>query len=497
LTKKEIRTQYSGFILFAAKLLTVATGIVFTLLITTTVTPDVYGVWGKIIIIIPYFTLLSTAFPFWVMRFVARDKEGAAKTGIFANLGIASIATVVYLALLPLIIPIFSLENYVILSVVAAAQIVELYLISVLEGCLQAQQPHLVGYGLLIGELCKVTVAYVLMVGLNLSLLGALLGIVIAYGIKAIFYFKVIWQELKSKLVFSYVKEWIKGSMFNIYNIIGDRIAAMIFLMLAIYGGDLGMSFYQGALPIANIITYSAFLAFALYPKLLAESKMEEATASLKMVLMFAIPMTMGVLVVPDSYLRILDLGKGEYVPAVPVLMILAVDGLILTTSTIFSYVLYGIEKVDEKAQIPFKQVAKSRLFIAFSLPYVHSVITLPTAYYVLTNFTANQPLLVAIYVTGINTAAHFAMFMVQYIIVRKAVRVEIPWKNIAKYIFASAVMASILFVVHSEKTLLTLAITAIGGVVYLALLLLIDKEAKMLAKDILKELLSRFRATG
>ncbi|MEM3551197.1 MAG: hypothetical protein QXV01_08940 [Candidatus Bathyarchaeia archaeon] len=41
--------------------------------------------------------------------------------------------------------------------------------------------------------------------------------------------------------------------------------------MLFTYGGETARSNYGAAYQIANIITYSSFLAFALYPKLLAE----------------------------------------------------------------------------------------------------------------------------------------------------------------------------------------------------------------------------------
>jgi O-antigen/teichoic acid export membrane protein len=487
LTKKEIRTQYSGFILFTAKLLTVATGIAYALIIARSVTQSEYGVWGTLNIIIPYFTLLSSAFPFWIMRFVARDKEGATKTGILANMIIAAIATLVYIALLPLIITAFRFEDYIMLYSIAAAQIIEIYLIAVLEAALSAQRPHFVGYGLLVGDVCKVLLAYIFIIELQLSLLGAVISIIIAFAIKIAFYFKTVLKELQNKIVFGYIKEWVKGSAFNIYNLMGDRIAAVVFLMLPMYGGEIATSYYQAAVPIANIITYSSLLAFALYPKILAGGKIEDATTSLKMVLMFTIPMTTGVIALPDSYLIIL---RDVYIAATPVLIILTADALILTVSSFFMSVLYGIEKIDEKGKIMFKQVAKSRLFIAFSLPYIHSAITLPTTFYVLTNFTNNQPLLVATYVTAINTAAHLAMFIVLYFIVRKAVKVKIPWKSIAKYVFASTTMASILFIIpHPTKIHLTLGVTAMGGIIYISLLMIIDKEARLLANSAWREI--------
>jgi O-antigen/teichoic acid export membrane protein len=479
-------------VLFAAKLLSVATGIAFTFIVVRSVSQIDYGTWGTFNIIMPYFILLSTAFPFWIMRFVARDKEGAAKTGIFANMLLGIAAALVYLALLPLLVPTFDLGNYVLLFSVAAIYIIENYFVAALEACIQAQRPHFVGYGLLVGEVCKVLLAFILIIEFQFSLLGALLSIVIAFAVRIAFYIREVIAELKKKIAFDYIREWVKGSTFNIYNIIGDRIAAIIFLMLPIYGGEIAPSYYQAAIIIANVITYSTFLAYALYPKLLAENKMEDVTAAIKMVMMFAIPMTIGVLVMADSYLVI---QKEVYKDATPVLMILGIDALILTVSNIYASTLYGIEKIDEKAKIPFKQVAKSRMFIAFSLPYAHSAITLPTTFYLLTNFARNQPLLATIYVTTVNTVAHFTMFIVLYALVHKAVKVKIPWKAIAKYVLASTFMAAFLFVTPHPKTIfLTIGVTVIGGIIYSAILLVIDREARTLIKTVLHETINKLK---
>jgi len=490
LSKDEIRLHYSGFIIFAAKLLTVATGMGFTLLITRTVSQEEYGYWGTLNIILPYFTLLSTAFPFWVMRFVARDKEGATRTGILANTTIGAIATLVYIALFPLVVPAYGLGNYLTFYFVASINIIEAYLIAILEACLQARRPQFVGYGLLIGEVIKILLAYVFIVILRLSLLGVVSSIAIAFAVKVTFYIKTVWKELQGRIVFGYITEWMKGSTLNIMNIVGDRVAAIIFLILPIYGTEIAASYYWAAAPIANIIAYSSFLAFALYPKILAENKLEEATMSLRLVLMFSIPMTVALITIPTSYLLILK--ENVYIDATPVLMILAIDAFILTISSTFGSVLFGIEKVDEKAKIPLKQAIKSRLSIALALPWLHSMITLPIAFYILPRLGKDQPLLVATYAVGINTAAKFAMFIVQYIIVRTAVKIEIPWKNIARYVCASAVMAVVLYVFQPTRLSSTLIVTAIGGIVYLAFLMAIDQDARMLVKTIFRELRKR-----
>ena len=473
-------------------MLSIATGLAFQLMIARATTKPEYDLWFNINDILAYFTLLATAFPFWTMRFVARGKEGAAKTGILANLTISAIATIIYLPLVPLITSSLDIsQEYLLLYFIVSTQIIELYFINALEACLRARVPQTLGYGLLVAEVCKVIVGYILIIEFRQPLLGALLSLIIAFTIQIAYYSKLLIQELKQRIRWEYAKEWLKGSTANIYNIVGNRIAAFIFIMLFAYGGEGARGSYGAATQIASIITYSSFLAFALYPKLLAEKNSEDITTSLKMVLMFAIPMTAGAITLSDSYIIIM---KSIYKDAWPVLIVLAINAFVATLSGLFSSVLYGVERVDEKAKISFRELVKSRLFIVFSLPYFHSAITLPTAFYILANHVQN-PLQAALYVSIINSSVSFAMFLILYAIVRKTVTINIPWRNIMKYVFASAIMAIFLSLIqHPTRIYLTLIVTAIGGIIYLTLLMAIDKEARALVNSMWQEVKFKIR---
>jgi hypothetical protein len=173
--------------------------------------------------------------------------------------------------------------------------------------------------------------------------------------------------------------------------------------------------------------------------------------------------------------------------------VILAIDALIATVSVLFSSVLYGVERVDEKPKFSLKDLVKSRLFILFSLPYFHAAITLPTTYYVLANYAQNRPLEAALYVSTINASVRLIMFLVLFAIVRKMIAIDIPWGKIAKYTFASIVTATILYVIpHPTRIALTLLMTGVGGATYLLLLVAIDKESRMLMESILQEIKSK-----
>jgi hypothetical protein len=473
-------------------MLSVATGMAFTLLVTRNTTEEQAGIWSNIFDLGTYFTLLASALPFWSGRFVARGKEGAFKTGFVVNLIIGLISVGIFATLVPAITLALNVQAYLTIYFIASVQIIELHLINAFEAGLRAEKPQTIGYGLLIEEVCKIILAYILILEFHEPLLGAMTSLVTAFFIQILYYMKLSSDEFDQKIQWGYLREWLKGSVVSIYYLIGNQIATILFILLFVFGGAAARGDYWVPTTISNVISYSIFLSFALYPKLLAENSLEHVPTSLKMVLMFAIPMTAGVLAIPDSFLIIL---KQEYRELAPLLSVLALDSLIATMSSFFISVVFGVEKLDEEAKIRLKQLMKSNIFKVYTLSYIHAAITLPIAYFVLTNFALNQPTAAAMYVAIINMSTRFAMFLVLCVIVYKTVRISIPWKSIAKYVFASAIMAVTLFLIpHQERLSLTLGITAMGAILYFVLLMAIDKETRKLARVILQEIRFRIR---
>jgi hypothetical protein len=496
--RKEIRLQYSGYVIFAAKLISVATGLIFQFMLGRAIAADSpeYAIWGNINTVLPYFTLLAGIVPFWVMRCVARGKEGATKTGLTINLLFSLITTAAYLVIIPLILPSLLSEAgvsnpavYLPFYLIASVQIIEVYLIGLFEPCLQARTPQSVGYGLILQQLFRVITGYVIIIQLGQPLLGALVSTIIALSVQAVYYFKLLAGEFKQRMQWGYVKEWFKGSVLIVYSVVGGVIANFVFIMLFYYGGFSSMDIYYAALQIANVITHAGFLSFALYPKLLTERRGEDVTASMKTVLMFALPMTVGVISLSSSYIILLRPGTIMYPGAEWVLVVLALDALVMVVYGIYGSVLSGVETVDRE-RLSFKSLVRSKLFAFYSLFYVHSAITIPITYYVLTTYALQQPLVAAFSVCVVNSVVRFAMFLILVIMVRGMFKIAIPWRSIAKYGLASAVMGVMLFLLpYTNRISTTLAWTAVGGIVYLAVLMAIDKEARRLPKAILQEI--------
>lgn len=492
LPEKDLRLQYSGFTIFAAKLLSVATGLVFQFIVARATSLSEYGLWFNINDITGYFVLMAGVLPFWTLRFVARGKEGAVKTGVVSNLIISVIAALVYVPLVPLITSVLGISGkYEFLYFLMAAQIIEVHSITVFESCLQARVPRTVGYGLLIQQACKVVLGYVLIVWLGQPLLGAIIATMVGFLLQISYYVKLLAEELRMKIRWEYVREWLKGSAANVYNLAGNQLANFVFIMLfTSSGGEDARGIYGAAYQVANVITYSSYLAFALYPKLLAEREHGDIATSLKMVLMFAIPMTVGAMALSDVYITIL---KPEYSGDGLVLTVLAIDAFISVMSGVFTNILYGMETVDENSTISFKQLVKSRLLVAFSLPYAHSAITIPTVYYLLTRYAQNLPFQAALFVGIANASARLAMFIVLLVILRKMVKISFPWRATAKYILAAGCMSAFLLLIpHVPMLSMTLLVTGAGGLIYVAVLTAIDKEARALPRTMLNEIRNR-----
>jgi hypothetical protein len=486
LAKDEIRVQYSGFVIFGAQMLSIVTGLVFTLLLTRNMTESQFGIWSNIFDYTAYFTILSSLFPFWVTRFVARGKEGTIKTSLFASSILALVSMGIYLPLISSITTAIHTEVYLVVYLIAALQILNAYLITNLESCFRGVKPQTIGYGFLIEEVVKVALALVVIVGFHEVFLGAMLGITLSALVQSVYYIRVLAGYLKEKVRWSYLKEWLKGSVLFVYTGIGGQLVSFVFVLLFIYGGQEARADYQAATTFTAIVGYSASLAVALYPRLLVKKcPDDQVSLSFKMVLMFAIPLAAVTIVMSESFLTVLNVA---YAGAAPILVLLTFDMLITLVSQFYSSCLLGSEELDVEGKIPLRKLFRSKIFKVFSFPYVQAAIALPLVYFVLTQLQLASVEAV-MYVTVINIIVHLISFLGLYLLAHKFTRIVGVWKNIGRYLIISIVAAVTLLLLPPSTTILwTFGKAAVGLSIYAALLIAVDADARVLVRAIFQE---------
>jgi len=334
----------------------------------------------------------------------------------------------------------------------------------------------------------KVAVALVLILGFKQLFLGAILSLVISALVQIFYYARLLAGEFRQKTNWSYLKEWLKGSTAIAYNAVGGQLVSFVLILLFIYGGSNTRAYYQAALTFTNIIGYSASLAFALYPKLLAKTCADEQVGvSFRTVMMLAIPLSTIVMVMSSSFLTVLNV---SYTIAWPVLIALTINTVVSLIYTFYTSCVMAAESLDAEGKISLRELVRSKIFTVFSVPYVQAAIALPLAYYVLTQLRIAGSVQAVVYVIAILIAANLSTFLGLYWFMRRSIRLPVAWKSITKYILASLFMGTVLFLLPTTSTLFSTIGKAIGGfLIYTILLLAIDKQARDLIRLIWEEI--------
>ncbi len=447
-----------------------------------------YGIWTNIFDYTIYFMLFSNILPFWVTRFVARGKEGTIKTSAFTQLSIGIISTIIYLPVIYLISNSIGTSTYLLIYFIAAVNILTTYMVTVFESVLQATKPQAVGYGFIIQEIVKVVVALILILGFKQIFLGAIFGLVLGPVIQVLYYVFLLSDFFKEKANWAYVKEWFKGSPAMVYNAVGAQLFSFVLILLFLYGGSVARAYYQTALSFTTIVGYSSFLAFAVYPKLLAKScSNEEVGLSFRTVLMLAIPLATITMIMSVSFLTILNI---SYSVAWPVLIALTIDTLVLLIYNFYTSCLFGVEAFDAEGQISMRKLVRSKIFKIFSVPYIQAAIALPLTYFVLTELPVGGSVGVTVEVIAILIGVHISTFIGVYAYMKSSISIIVAWKSIGKYVLAAFIMGAALWLLPTTLTLLsTIAKAILGFAFYAVLLVAIDSEARKLVKLIWLEL--------
>ncbi len=452
-----------------------------------------FGAWSFIFYLFGLFTLISGLFPFWATRFGARGKENAVQTVVSANLVAAIIATTLYLPLVSLVLEALSISSVALaVYLIAALQIVNIYLITALEACLRALRPQAIGYGLLIEELVKISVAFAIFVGARQLFFGAIVGIVVGALAQTVFYVGLLKNYFRQRINWGYLWEWLKGSAAFVYNVVGGQLVSLVLYLLVLLGGESALAYYQAAVTFSAIVGYAASLAFALYPKMLAQECPEDIVVSFKNVLMFALPIATITLTMSQSLLTVLNV---SYSVASPVLILLTLDALIVLILQFFTQCLLGTDTMDLEGKIGIGQLVRSKIFKVFTLPYIQAAISLPSVYYLLTQTKTGGPVQAATHVAAINMIVHAITFIAIYTVMHQELGLVVAWKSVAKYAFAASVAAALMLAIPQTTTLaVTFGKALVGLGAYGALLFAIDSEARELLKQTVKEIMGGYQ---
>ncbi len=485
---QKIRLRYTGLTLYASRGFSVLASFAYVLTVTRTLSAFDFGVAQNIGDVIPYLTLLASAIPGWAQRYIARGLKGVARAALLVNLALGipfTIACILLAQVFAKVVGTISLYY-----IIAAFQVIELYLMAVLENIAYGKKPHVTGYVAVVHDFTRVILAVILVVILKTGLFGVLLSVVLTYIVDLLAYAVTLREELLEKPNYGYIREWGKTSFLSFYGMLASRVSSFDMILLILFAGTVARAYYGAAAAISAFLAYSSVLSTGLYPRLLSGGGSQDVNESLKITFMFSIPMAIGTLMLAPSFLTILN---PTYVAATPILYVMAFGSLYMSISSVLSSIIGGTENVDNQRNFTFADLIKSRLFLLPTFTYIYALIDLPVLYYVLISVEAT-PEMAGLYCAMIGLTVNAAILALMYRSAKKCMEFKIPLKTIATCMISSLVMAILVWVLPTPTRISTMLTTVgVGCAAYFGVLTTLDKDARALVAAVIRELRSRF----
>jgi len=490
-----IRVTYSGLIALIVGLVSVSTGLVFTLIVTRRLAPEEFGLWAIIGNMISYFLISELIISYWSTRQVARGEQ-VGKTALFTSSVFAIVSIPIYIFLgfqVANVSP--SHLNSLILGVV----LLPVYFISqTLTAINLGHKPQANSYGLMVFESTKIPSALALVYFLDLGIQGAILATLAAFLIKIGIQMYFARSKIRNKIELSLIKKWFKLSWISIYNDIGSLVYRFDVLVYAIVTGSvLGVAFYAASVTVTQLIAHSSLIYLALYPKLIGKGSQDHISENFNLLLYFAIPLVGITVIFSKPALFTLN---PAYQDAVNVVIIMSLATFFYVLTNFFHRILLGIERIDEKEDLHPTELLKSKLFLSPTLKNIHyvSYFVVLVAFLALFVNTETKEIEMVVGWAGILLVHQIIFFGILLFIAKKNVTFNIQPSKIIKYIGATIgftgvfLITSDFLIVYHESifdflpgVILQLLICVS---VYLGITFLIDKKIRKLFYLIIKE---------
>ena len=494
--QSKIHLRRTGLIVFSARILSIFTGMLFLVMITGWLSPTKFGLWEVILSYVAFASYPSYWLGFWATREIARGRM-IGRTVVLMNLVFSVGAACAFLA--------YSIMSYSRFQASFAPFLLAVMLIPLVywnqavNSVASGYKPEAVGYSILFSETAKLLVAYVALFIFKLGIDGAILGVVASYVGQGLVITALVGGAVSEPLSLEAGRRWISDSWVPAFYSLGTTISAADTVAASLVtGGTFLTGYYQAAFQIGLIVSYSMYLSSGLYPLLLRGGSDTAANVTLDLILMFGMPMAVGVIVLAP---RLLALLSPAYVTAGNdvslALCILAVYGLASAVSGFFDSTLMGKETADLVAGRDFRTYLGSAFsFVAavnlgYAIAYIASVI--------LTTGLGTALGLSISAIVAIWAACQVGLLVVVVLVklrrLRKAIALRLP-SSLPKYLLASLVMTFSLYLLSSLSFpgsagrlvdgVRIFGIATAGAGVYFLLLILVDGKSRRLASEFL-----------
>ena len=494
-----IRVTYSGLLSFGIRLISIFTGIVFTLIVTRQLSPEEFGTWGVINGIIVYALIINPIISYWVTREIARG-EKSAKTAIFSS-SLFSLGGISIYIIAAFIVGVNSDAD---LNTLLFATI--LIPIIFLNNCITAiclgYKPQVRSYGLLAFEIIKIPSVLLFIFYYELGVEGAILSTFLAYfvsiGIQAGF----VRKQLRVKFQKKYLKKWLRMFWLPSYRTLPGMLAMSDVVIFSIITESVvGVAYYTAAKTIGMLVNHVRAFSTGIYPKLLETEKQEFLQENLIKLFFFAFPLTAFSIIFAKPGLFILN---PIYGVAASFVIFISLRMFLKTLNQIFFQALLGMEKTDKNENSTFRDYIKSNLVWIPTFDLIRHGVYIGVLAILLLAITSqtDEMLDLVFYWTVIGFIVEIPLTIYIIHIAKKSFTLKIDKISTLKYLVVSILVFGIIGIVMEKNLtynesifefLPSVMIYAIIGIMsYFGIIYFIDQKTKKLFKAIWNEFVKR-----
>ena len=489
-----IGLRSTGLLVFAGRLISAFTGLLFTVMAAHWLLPSAYGTWEVVVTLVTFSAWPVGIVSYWATRDVARGKM-VGRTALPLGALLSSVGLLLYF--------VFTFVTYsrvgdVLLPFLLAALLVPLgYWSAVANAIVQGFRPGVYSYSLLISELAKLAVAYEALYVERLGIEGVILALMASYLTQSLLSTYFVRLTTAEKFNFAQLKRWSRLAWLPLFSYLPTALAVADTFVAAVGFGTTVVGYYQVAFTVASVVGYSLWLAFSLYPLLLQGGGGHLPSISMEFSMLFAIPMAAGCAVLAGP---IMSIYGSNYLPGTLGLAILGLMFVFTTASGIVDQALLGTEKVDEEERPKFRSLLRSNLLFVPAANVLYAVVYLASLYAVLSyaetsGFSASAT--VASWAC-VQFAATVLFMLVKARRARRYARL-LPGRSVLYYILASGVMAAVLYPISLGAAaqgmsslsagVRLLGVGALGVVIYFGVVYAVDAKFREMARSLLRRI--------
>ena len=486
--------RFTGFISFAVRIGSLLTGLAFSIIVARRLSEEDFGAWAYVGRLVSYFAATASFVSFWAGRDAGRGRRPLKTALVGSGLMVVPLS-LAYLAVVGFSAHAIGRESWVVM--LGLMQLPVLHLLNTADGVSYGHRPTASAYALATFEVVKLLLALLMVHLLGLGLFGVFASISIAQMVQ-LSVLVYLQRDVMGNVNLGDFLRWLKGFAIPLLGFVNGLVYGLdVFMGGVIYGSALPLSYWQAALTIALVVSHYNNLVVGLYPALLSGGGSREVEKVFRFAMMLGTPLLFGALFLGKDLLLLL---RQAYAEAALVLYVLAVSYWIGGLSTLFSSIVGGREEVDRKIDVSFQDYLKSKLFrymmiaLFLSVGYVSafSVIT------VVARLGRWGPVETAYGWSFVHLGASVMGVIVGYLFSKGRVAFRIPWKSLAGYLGASALMVSAMYPLHvfippSSTAILQLVrvstLLVVGVTTYLATVLTLDREGRVMVKLLITRL--------